>query len=107
MKFKLNFQTKLNTFGLKVYNFKFEIGNKSNVMLITLSDMPAIPKKHESLFSFSELKGTCLGKNCDLNKKTLVRILAFFMTFLYRRESNNVRNVIIISEMCSRISNGP
>ena len=39
MKFKLNFQTKLNTFGLKVYNFKFEIGNKSNVMLITLSDM--------------------------------------------------------------------
>ena len=45
MKFKLNFQTKLNTFGLKVYNFKFEIGNKSNVMLITLSDIPAIPKK--------------------------------------------------------------
>ena len=105
MKFKL---TKLNTFGLKMYNFKFEIGNKSNVMLITLSDMSAIPKKkHESLFSFSELKWTCLGKNCDLNKKTLVRILAFFMTFLYRGESNNVRNVIITSEMCSRISNGP
>ena len=47
MKFKLNFQTKLNTFGLKVYNFKFEIGNKSNMMLITFSDMSAILKKQK------------------------------------------------------------
>ena len=45
MKFKLNLQTKLNTFDLNMYNCKFEIGNKSNVMLITLSDIPAIPKK--------------------------------------------------------------